>query len=143
MKFSELKEGSVVYHACIRNSELESGEIKAKQVSHVHECSTIGNVEIYFSDNTMIIPGKEEESTIRGINSLSNLLEPFNFSIYSTSYNLCLDTLSKIISTKLSQINNDYNKLNTQMARMCLMSSVVRNIEKKEESVVLEPVYAD
>lgn len=142
MKFQEVKKGDIIYYANIKDTEIENGKIQKKVVNEVKSSSAINTVEIYFSDNTMVIPDKKQESIIRGIGTLANLLEPFNFTIYSTSYDACAKILRNIVSTKISQITEDYKKINIQMSRLCLMSSILREIEKKS-SVVLEPVYAD
>lgn len=142
MKFGEIKKGDVIYVAIVKNSEIVDQDIKTKNVTEVYLYKDNGGVEIHFDDSSMIIPGQDEEYVISGMGCLSNILNPFNFTIFATSRDTCALALSRIISTKMAQLSEDYKKINIQMARLCLMSSVAREIESKS-SVVLEPVYAD
>ena len=142
MKFGEIKKGDVIYVAIIKNSEIQDQDVKTKNVTEVYLYKDNGGVEIHFDDDSMIIPGQDEEYVVSGMGCLTNILNPFNFTIFATSHDACAMTLSRIISTKMAQLSEDYKKINIQMARLCLMSSVAREIESKS-SVVLEPVYAD
>ena len=142
MKFGEIKKGDVIYVAVVKNSEIVDQDVRTKNVTEVYLYKDNGGVEIHFDDSSMIIPGQDEEYVISGMGCLSNILNPFNFTIFATSRDTCALALSRIVSTKMAQLSEDYKKINIQMARLCLMSSVAREIESKS-SVVLEPVYAD
>lgn len=142
MKFRELKDGDVVYTLSVKNSEIVDSEIKTKLITEVYHYKDTDSAEIHFSDDTMIIPGRDDEYVIRGLGTISNIIEPFNFVIYATSYEGCYKAISKIVSSKITQLGEDYKKINIQMARLCLMSSIVRELGVKA-CVVLDPVYAD
>lgn len=142
MKFGELKTGDTIYCIMVKNSEIVDSQIKTKIVADVYKYKDTNSIEVHLSDDTMIIPGQEEEYVIRGLGTMTNILEPFNFTIYATSQSGCQKVIEKLVSTKITQLSEDYKKINVQMARLCLMSSVAREIESKS-SVVLEPVYTD
>ena len=141
MKFSELQEGNIVYYAEIKNTEIVDGEIKMKQVREVNLHTEAKSVEIYFYDGTMIIPNINEESAIRGIETLK-LSEPYNFKVYSCSYDTCVKIIDRIVSTKITQMGEEYKKMGIQMNKLCLMRKMTKYIESKK-SVVLSPIYVD
>lgn len=142
MSFKELKEGDVVYCITVKNSEIINGKIKPKIIGEINNYTETDKIEIHFTDKTMIIPGKEESYLIKGFETLSNNLNPFNFTLYGTSFDLCKKIIDRIVSTKITQLTEDYKKVGTQMARLCLMRSIIEKIEKAS-SIVLEPIYAD
>jgi hypothetical protein len=142
MKFGELKKGDSIYCVVVKNSEIVDGEIKPKQIIETRQYLETRSIEIHTSDGASIMPRNEDEYVIKGLATLSNLVEPFNFTIYATSYDICYEAIRKIVSTKITQLGEDFKKINVQMSRLCLMSSVVRDMAAKSH-VVAETVYAD
>lgn len=142
MKFKDLKVGDKVYCAFIKNSELVNNEIKVKQVSERLEYKATASVEIHFSDDTMIIPGKDEEYVVRGLGTLVNPAELFNFTIYACSHKDCLDILTRLISSKIIQVEEAGKKIDFQLKQLCKTYHYIEEITRKS-SVVAETVYAD
>lgn len=145
MKFEDIEEGSVVYYADIKNSELVDGEIKMKQVQETKNYYATGIKEILFTDGTMIMPEKTSSCLIKNHASLNNVTVPMSFMIYSCDYNTCLNRLKEIIDEKIYEVNEIYKSSSIQLTRLCLVNSLISNIEdkKRKEEVVLDTVYAD
>ena len=74
MKFGEIKKGDVIYVAIIKNSEIQDQDVKTKNVTEVYLYKDNGGVEIHFDDDSMIIPGQDEEYVVSGMGCLTNIL---------------------------------------------------------------------
>ena len=128
MKFEDIEEGSVVYYADIKNSELVDGEIKMKQVQETKNYYATGIKEILFTDGTMIMPDKTSSCLIKNQASLNNVTVPFSFMVYSCNYDTCLNRLKEIIDEKLCEVNEIFKSSNTQLSKLCLINSSISNI---------------
>lgn len=142
MKFGEVKKGDSIYLLEVKDSEIIDKEIKKKLVSEVCINDSINSIEIKFSDGSVIIPNKDDDYVVRGLSSIVELLEPFVFRVYATTYECCYETIKKIVESKIKLIEEESKKMDWQMEKLYYMDTVVGSMNVKE-LVVLEPVFAD
>jgi len=142
MIFKDIKKGDTIYHIEIKDSEIVGGEIQTKIVEDASQYGYTNSREIHFTDDTMIIPDEGKEFVIRGLGVISNALQPVNLTIYATSYESCYNAIKKVVSEKIIQLGDEYKAFNMQMAKLCLMDSIIRDLGVKA-CVVVDTVYAD
>lgn len=143
--FKDIKVGDTVYCIEIENSTIVDDEIKAKMVKEIAENNNPNILDIFFEDGSMIIPYKAESHCIRGMASLANTIEPFNFKVYACNYEVCLGVIKDLSERKIKQITEEYNKVVTQLTLMCKVNSTIKEMARtaSKREVITEVVYAD
>ena len=146
MKFKNLQPGASIYFLEVKDTEIVGDDIKVKKVERIVPSEHTHSYEVYFTDGTMIMPCGEETYVIRGLNTLTETLKPFNFSIYSCEYDECLAAIKRISTSKVRQVTDEYKRVVEHLTKVCHLGSRVKEIEmgiKSKKEVILETVYAD